>query len=71
MNKKLSQVRNGLDSGTLGGANLESQYAFNERHILDGDFLSSAEPGSDSKKFLDYFIEEIKEQIRGGPMPKK
>lgn len=51
----------------MGGVKIESQSAtMGHSMILLVTFRNFTEPGSDTKKFLGYFKEELKEQFRGG-----
>lgn len=55
----------------MGGVKIESQCATNGPSvILLLTFRNLTEPGSDAKKFFEYFMEELKDQFRGGSRSK-
>lgn len=55
----------------MGGVKIDSQCATNDPGvILLLTFRNLTETGSDTKKFFEYFMEELKDQFRGGSRSK-
>ena len=71
MHKRVRQIRHGKDPEDMGGTNIESRSSCSA--ILAGDCSDArAESGdSEAKRFLNHYMEELKEQFRGVPPPKR
>lgn len=71
MNKTTRNIRHGPDPADMGGINIESQYRPDYRCTPSVTSDDGEEPPSEVKRFLGYFVEELKEQIRGKPAQRK
>ena len=68
--KTLREFRHGPDREEMGGTNLESQCASSDLKEPTFNLRDATETGSNTKKFLEHYLEEIKVQLRGGRTPK-
>jgi hypothetical protein len=80
VHKKVHEVRHGKDPSEMGGMNIESQSTLmetiKERDVGKTKWMANLETnpepgGSDTKKFFEFYLEELKDQFRGGPTSKK
>lgn len=71
--KKVRQLRHGKDPEEMGGTNIESRSLGAACHrtfwLIRNVYAGSGD--SDAKKFLDHYLEELKDQFRGGSSTKK
>ena len=64
-------MRYGPSVEDMGGVKIESQCATNDHSMnLLLTLRGFTETGSHTKKFLEYFMEELKDQFRRGPSSK-
>ena len=66
LHKSIRRIRRGPDMEDMGGTNIESQHLYSKRYAQS---KSNTEPG-EGKKFLDHYMEELKQQFNRGPGPK-
>lgn len=71
MHRKVRQLRHGPDPDEMGGVNIESQAGLNDSKRLYRGVAESTVTGPEAKKFLNHYVEELKQQFRGGTSPKQ
>ncbi|KAI9797966.1 MAG: hypothetical protein M1833_005022 [Piccolia ochrophora] len=72
LHKMVRDARHGKDPSEMGGTNVDRQCshdALQASRRSPTDSVRNLGP-SNSKKYLEYYLEELKEQLRGGPRKK-
>ena len=68
MHKRVRHVRHGKDPEEMGGTNIDGQ---TKHPGTLKDFILMVRADPNAKRYVDHFVEEIKEQFRSGSSNKK
>ena len=73
VHKRVRQIKHGKDPEEMGGTNIDSPWSpLNSERMCFADCFHVADPGgSSTKRFIQYYVEELKDQMRGSQSLKK